>query len=63
MKILSALILVKMDDEKVRQVDISSDDVKMMLFFHQQRTGENIDIIEKPLEGLEFIELKANQKQ
>lgn len=54
MKITGAVVIVRLEDGKCRQVDISSEDVKRLLYFHQQRTGDNIDIIEQPIDGLEL---------
>jgi len=54
MKITGAVIIVRLDDGKCRQVDISSDDVQRLLYYHQQRTGDNINIINNPIDGLEL---------
>lgn len=54
MKITGAVIILRFDDGKCRQVDISSEEVKRLLYFHQQRTDGNIYILEKPIDGLEL---------
>lgn len=52
MKITGAVIIVRLDDGKSRQVDISSDDVMLMLYLHQQKTRETINVIDPPIDGL-----------
>ena len=52
MQITGAIIIVKLDDDKAYQVDISSESVLMLLKYYQIMTNETIDIIEKPLNGL-----------
>ena len=52
MQITGAVIIVKLDDDKAYQVDISSESVLMLLKYYQIMTNETIGIIEKPLNGL-----------
>lgn len=52
MNITGGIIIVKLDDDKAYQVDISSESVLMLLKYYQIRTNETIGIIEKPLNGL-----------
>ena len=52
MNITGGIIIVKLDDDKAYQVDISSESVLMLLKYYQIMTNETIGIIEKPLNGL-----------
>ena len=52
MNITGGIIIVKLDDDKAYQVDISSESVLMLLRYYQIMTDETIGIIEKPLIGL-----------
>ena len=52
MNITGGIIIVKLDDDKAYQVDISSESVLMLLKYYQIKTNETIGIIDKPLIGL-----------
>ena len=52
MQITSAIIIVEIDNDKIHQVDISSDNVKELLAMYQYRNNCTIDIIDEPLIGL-----------
>ena len=52
MNITGGIIIVKLDDDKAYQVDISSESVLMLLKYYQIMTNETIGIIDKPLNGL-----------
>jgi len=52
MQITGAIIIVEIDNDKVHQVDISSDNVKALLAMYQYRNNCTIDIIDEPLIGL-----------
>ena len=52
MQITGAIIIVEIDNDKIHQVDISSDNVKELLAMYQYRNNCIIDIIDKPLIGL-----------
>lgn len=52
MKITRAIIIVEIDNDKIHQVDISSDNVKELLAMYQYRNNCTIDIIDEPLIGL-----------
>jgi hypothetical protein len=57
MEITGAVIIVRMDDGKIRQVDISSNDVLRLLYTYQQQADENINIIDRPIDGLELYNI------
>lgn len=52
MQITRAIIIVEIDNDKIHQVDISSDNVKELLAMYQYRNNCTIDIIDEPLIGL-----------
>ena len=52
MQITRAIIIVEIDNDKIHQVDISSDNVKELLAMYQYRNNCTIDIIDEQLIGL-----------
>lgn len=54
MKAKEAVILVKLDDDKVYQVDVSSTDVLLFVQQLSYRTNGTINVLDKPIEGMVF---------
>lgn len=58
MKIKGAIILVELDDEKVYQVDVSSNDVIQYLNVIAMKQEDNkLPILDKPLIGMTFTKV------
>ena len=63
MKIQGAIILVELDDEKVYQVDISSDSVITLLKYYQVSLNTTIDIIDKPFNNITLARKVLNEAE
>lgn len=61
MQITGAVIIVEIDNDKVYQLDISSDDIKALLAMYQYRKNCTIDIIDKPLIGFTLTRNVLNE--
>ena len=62
MKITNAIILVQIDNDKVHQLDISTEEVMNYITNYGLMHDSQLYIIEEPLYGVEFVKKVLNER-